>query len=162
GRAARSARTHHGDRDRSLPVLNLLDAGVAVVAVAAVFWLWSGISAFLGYRRLPGLRSADPLPNASLPTLAIVATAKDEAARVEGAARSLLAQDYPGLSLVIVDDRSMDGTGAILDRLAREDPRLRVVHIDSLPYGWVGKCHALARGAEATDSEWILFVDADV
>ncbi len=162
GRAARLTRTRHGDRDRNLPLLNLLDAGVAVVAGSAVYWLESGISAFFGYRRVPGLRSVDPLPESSLPTLAIVATAKDEAARVESAARSLLAQDYPGLSLVIVDDRSMDGTGAILDRLALEDPRLRVVHIDALPYGWVGKCYALARGAEATDSEWILFVDADV
>jgi len=142
--------------------LNLHDAGLAVVAGSAAYWLESGISAFFGYRRLPGLRSVDPLPSASLPTLAIVATAKDEAARVEGAARSLLAQDYPNFSIVIVDDRSVDGTGAILDRLALEDPRLRVVHIDSLPYGWVGKCHALARGAEATDTEWILFVDADV
>lgn len=142
--------------------MNALQLASAILAVSAVYWLESGISAFFGYRRIPGLRSVDPLPGASLPTLAIVATAKDEAARVEGAARSLLAQDYPGLSLVIVDDRSMDGTGAILNRLAHEDPRLRVVHIDSLPYEWVGKCHALARGAEATDSEWILFVDADV
>jgi len=142
--------------------LNPIDPGVAVVAVSALYWLWSGITAFFGYRHLPGLGSVKPLPEASLPTLAIVATAKDEAASVERAARSLLAQDYPRLSLVIVDDRSMDGTGAILDRLALEDPRLRVVHIDSLPYEWVGKCYALARGAEATDSEWILFVDADV
>jgi len=142
--------------------VNALQLASAVVAVSAAYWLETGISAFLGYRRIPGLRSVDPLADASLPTLAIVATAKDEAARVEDAARSLLAQDYPRLSIVIVDDRSVDGTGAILDRLASEDPRLRVVHVDSLPDGWIGKCHALARGAQATDSEWILFVDADV
>jgi len=134
----------------------------AVLAGAALYWLGSGITSFLGYRRVPGLRSVGPLTDSALPSLAIVATAKDEAERVEGAARSLLAQDYPHLSLVIVDDRSMDRTGAILNQLAVEDPRLHVVHIDALPYGWIGKCHALARGAEATDSEWILFVDADV
>jgi len=61
-----------------------------------------------------------------------------------------------------VDDRSNDATGKILDRLAREDHRLRVVHVEELPEGWVGKCHALASGATATNSEWILFVDADV
>ncbi len=142
--------------------MSALELASVVLGVSALYWLESGISAFLGYRRVPGLWSVDALPDASLPTLAIVATAKDEAERVEAAARSLLAQDYPRLSLVIVDDRSADGTGAILDRLAREDPRLRVVRVESLPDGWVGKCHALRRGAEATDSEWILFVDADV
>ena len=132
------------------------------MAVSALYWLESGISAFLGYRRVRGLKSVEPLRDEALPSLTIIATAKDEAAHVEHAARSLLAQEYPRIGLVIVDDRSSDRTGAILDQLASEDPRLRVVHIDSLPQGWVGKCHALARGAEATDSEWILFVDADV
>jgi glycosyltransferase involved in cell wall biosynthesis len=81
---------------------------------------------------------------------------------VEAAARSLLGQDYPKLTVIVVDDRSTDGTSEILDRLAAENPRLRVVHVTSLPEDWIGKCHALAEGARATDSEWILFVDGDV
>ncbi len=132
------------------------------VAVAALGWLEAGVSARLGFRRTPGLASVEPLRDEELPSLTILATAKDEALRVEQAARSLLAQDYPRLTLLVVDDRSEDETGAILDRLAREDPRLRVEHVTTLPEGWIGKCHALARGAESTDSEWILFVDADV
>jgi len=134
----------------------------AGVAGAALFWLEAGISARRGNRRVPGLRSVEPLRDEALPSLTILATAKDEAPRVEQAARSLLAQDYPRATLLIVDDRSTDETGAILNRLAREDPRLRVAHVDLLPDGWIGKCHALAKGAESTDSEWILFVDADV
>jgi hypothetical protein len=139
-----------------------LDFATAGVAVAALYWLEAGISAKLGYRRLPGLRSVEPLRDEALPTLTILATAKDEAPRVEQAVRSLLAQDYPRMTVLLVDDRSADGTGAILDRIAREDPRLRVTHLNALPEGWIGKCHALARGAQATDSEWILFADADV
>jgi glycosyltransferase involved in cell wall biosynthesis len=142
--------------------VRLLDLATAGVAVAALHWLEAGISARLGQRRLPGLRTVEPLRDEALPTLTVLATAKDEALRVEQAARSLLAQDYPKMTVLVVDDRSADGTGAILDRLAREDPRLRVAHVSDLPEGWIGKCHALARGAEATDSEWILFVDADV
>ncbi|HXF59675.1 MAG TPA: glycosyltransferase family 2 protein, partial [Candidatus Saccharimonadales bacterium] len=136
--------------------------GTAGVAVAAIYWLESGIAARLGRRRIPGLRSVEPMRDEALPTLTILAAAKDEASRVEAAARSLLGQDYPHLTLLVVDDRSTDRTSAILDRLAAEDPRLKVVHVESLPDGWIGKCHALACGAEATDSEWILFVDADV
>jgi len=139
-----------------------LDLATGGVALAALHWLEAGISGRLGRRRLPGLESVEPLRDEALPTLTVLATAKDEAARVEQAARSLLAQDYPKMTVLLVDDRSGDGTGAILDRLAQENPRLRVAHVTELPEGWIGKCHALARGAEETDSEWILFVDADV
>ena len=135
---------------------------IAILAVAALFWIDTGWGAARGARRMPGLADLAPLPDEALPSLTIVATAKDEAARVEHAARSLLAQRYPRLSVLIVDDRSTDGTGAILDRLAAEDPRLRVLHVTALPEGWIGKCHALARGAAASDSEWILFTDGDV
>ena len=132
------------------------------MVASALYWLESGLAARLGRRRVPGLRDVEPLPDEALPTLTIIAAAKDEAARVEEAARSLLREDHPRVTLLVVDDRSTDGTGAILDRLAREDPRLRVDHVRELPEGWIGKCHALAHGAARTDSEWILFVDGDV
>ena len=61
-----------------------------------------------------------------------------------------------------MDDRSSDGTGAILDRMAAEHPRLRVIHLSTLPAGWLGKNHALARGAAVATGEWLLFTDADV
>lgn len=140
----------------------MLTLATAGVAVSALYWLEAGISARRGYSRVPRLGAAEPLSDEALPSLTLIATAKDEAPRVEHAARSLLAQDYPKLQVLIVDDRSTDSTGAILDRLAREDPRLRVVHVESLPDDWIGKCHALSRGSGSTDSEWILFVDADV
>lgn len=139
-----------------------MDFATIGVAAAALFWLETGIAARLGRRRVPGLTDLEPIRDESLPTLTIVAAAKDEASRVEEAARSLLRQDYPNLTVIVVDDRSSDGTSGILDRLAAENPRLRVVHVTSLPEDWIGKCHALAEGAQATDSEWILFVDGDV
>lgn len=133
----------------------------AVLALSALFWLWIAWGAWRG-RRPPALGDAPPLPNSALPSLTIVATAKDEAEHVEAAARSLLAQDYPDARLVLVDDRSRDGTGALLDRLAAAAPRLRVVHVETLPEGWIGKCHALACGAALADTDWILFTDGDV
>jgi len=117
---------------------------------------------YAGVRRLRGLEEVEPLPDDALPTVTVVVAAKDEMARAERAARSLLAIDYPRLEIVIVDDRSTDGTGAILDRIAAEDPRLHVIHVDALPEGWIGKCHALARGEAVARGEWILFTDGDV
>jgi chlorobactene glucosyltransferase len=75
--------------------------------------------------------------------------------------RSLLAQRYPRLEVIVVDDRSTDRTGAILAALAREDARLQVVHGAPLPDGWVGKPWALVQGTAHAHGEWLLFTDAD-
>ena len=56
----------------------------------------------------------------------------------------------------------LHGTGAIIDRLARQDRRIRPIHIEVLPQGWLGKVHALHRGVQQAKGEWILFCDADV
>ncbi len=102
------------------------------------------------------------LPSGEWPALAVIFAARDEAQHVETATRSILTLDYPNLHVVAVDDRSQDDTGAILDRLALEDPRLTVIHVRDLPSGWLGKTHALQLASEATDAPWLLFTDADV
>ena len=63
---------------------------------------------------------------------------------------------------VEVDDRSVDRTGEIFDEFARGDERLEVVHVDSLPEGWLGKNHANHLGASRATSRWLLFTDGDV
>lgn len=130
--------------------------------IAAGFWLGSLPALIAGFRRVPYLGEVPPLPDAECPTLSIIVPACNEADTVEPAMRSLLRLDYPGVELIAVEDRSTDATGEILDRLAREDPRLRVLHVKELPGGWLGKNHALHRGAAAASGKWLLFTDADV
>jgi glycosyltransferase involved in cell wall biosynthesis len=96
------------------------------------------------------------------PRLSVVVPARDEALAIGRAVESLLAQDYPDLEVIVVDDRSSDATGAVVGELAARDPRLRAIHVTELPAGWVGKNHALMRGAENASGEWLLFTDADI
>ena len=88
--------------------------------------------------------------------------ARDEAGVIEVAARTMLRLDYPDLGVIAVDDRSSDETGAILDLLAAEDSKLRAVHVNLLPDGWLGKTHALQRGLEYSRADWVLLTDADI
>lgn len=103
----------------------------------------------------------DQVPEA-YPSVSVVVAACNEAATVENALQSLLGLDYPDYEVIVVNDRSTDGTGEILERIARGDGRLKVLHVERLPAGWLGKTHALFTGACSARGERILFTDADV
>jgi glycosyltransferase involved in cell wall biosynthesis len=108
------------------------------------------------------LSAVAPLPDAELPPVSVVVAARDEERGIEAALRSMLAQDLSRMEVVVVDDRSTDRTGEILERMAAAEPRLRVVHVRELPPGWLGKNHALETGAAAATGEIFLFTDADI
>jgi hypothetical protein len=96
------------------------------------------------------------------PRLSVVVPACNEAKTLEAAALTLAEQDYPDLELVLVDDRSTDGTGAIMDAVAARHRHAQAVHVSELPEGWLGKVHALHLGTQRASGEWILYADADV
>ncbi|HYC49772.1 MAG TPA: glycosyltransferase family 2 protein [Gemmatimonadaceae bacterium] len=132
----------------------VLAAGVALAAVVIVVQLvW-------GHLSIPSLRDVPPASD-GLATAVIVA-ARDEERHIRASVSSLLSQTYPALEVIVVNDRSTDATGTILDDLAREEPRLRVVHVDALPDGWLGKNHAMQLGARAAGAELLIFADGDV
>jgi glycosyltransferase involved in cell wall biosynthesis len=136
---------------------------IAILAVLWALWLWYAWL-FARIARLPNLRTGrtPPEPTAPWPKLSVVVACRNEEAGVRQALSSLLSQDYPDTEIIVVDDRSDDGTGAILRELATEHPVLRMVRVDTLPAGWLGKTHAMQVGAAAASGEWILFTDADV
>lgn len=135
----------------------LLDWLFWPAAVLGLVMALASLRAVLALRLLPpadaGLGRA---------AVTVVVAARDEAARIEQTVRRLLAQQGVDLQLVVVDDRSADGTGDILRKLAAEDARLEVVRVDELPPGWLGKCHALHVGAARAAGDWLLFTDGDI
>jgi glycosyltransferase involved in cell wall biosynthesis len=119
------------------------------------------LTVILGARQIPRLKDS-ALAEDGAPSVSIVVTALNEADTIAPALQSLLAIDYPDLEVIVINDRSTDATPQILERMAAEQPRLRVLHITTLPSGWLGKNHALQRGAEIARGEYLLFTDADV
>ena len=139
-------------------------SGLSISDVAAVLLFWLVV----WYRRLQ--QPAAPLPVVTPdlkpaatagPLVSIIVPARNEAPRIRRCLRSLLAQDYPHLEIIVVDDCSVDETGAIARELAQQDPRLTVIRGAPLPSGWMGKAHALHQGYKQSSGEWLLFTDAD-
>lgn len=131
-------------------------------ALALLGWLGVAWEVMHGNRKLRRLATlAAPAP-ARWPRVSLVFTARNEGATLGAAVPTMLALDYPDLEFIVINDRSEDDTGAILDGFAKKDPRLRVIHVTELTPGWLGKTHGLQLGGEAATGEWILFTDADI
>jgi cellulose synthase/poly-beta-1,6-N-acetylglucosamine synthase-like glycosyltransferase len=152
-------RTFVGRRDHLVSTLRLL------ASLGTLVWLALGLQWLRGIRNIPVLKE---LPEADrvehYPGLSVILVARDEERSVHESVASIVAQDYPGtLEVIAVNDRSTDRTGEILEELMTRYPdRLRVLHVESLPAGWLGKTHALYIGAARATGEWLLFTDADV
>lgn len=129
--------------------------------VMLVAWVGVAILLIVHTRKIRFMKDFSP-HLAQAPAVAIVIAVKDEEAEVEQALQSVCGLQYPNFRIIVVNDRSTDGTAAILQRMAAKDPRLTVITIDTLPDGWLGKNHALYKGYCASTEEWLLFTDADV
>ncbi|MFN3763638.1 MAG: glycosyltransferase, partial [Anaerolineae bacterium] len=98
---------------------------------------------------------------AGLEWVSVLVPARNEARNIRRCLESLLAQDYPLMEVLVLDDGSTDETPEIVAEMARRDPRLRLIPGQPLPAGWMGKnfaCHQLSQEARG---EWLLFTDAD-
>jgi len=120
------------------------------------------IEIVMGVRRMARIGRVAPLMDRNAPPVSIIIPARNEAATIEPALRSVLSLDYAPLEIIVVNDRSIDGTGAVLTRMQQHAPQLKVFHLTELPKGWLGKNHALQYGAERARGEYLLFTDADV
>jgi len=136
-------------------------AGIYTV-LTSILWTFMYRFILKQLRSAPKIGEVDASEPDSYPSLSILVTACNEEDSIEYALTSLLKQDYPEKEIIIVNDRSTDQTGAIIERLTNSYPELKCVHIDHLPENWLGKTHALKKGYEQATGEWVLFTDADV
>lgn len=138
--------------------------------MSAFAWLDHASAALLGAMLLVSLANLAFAPRLhragrlrAAPSVSLLIPARNEAANLRAHLPLLLAQDYPRLEIVVLDDQSDDGTAELVEDFARSTPgRLRLVRGASPPPGWVGKCWACWQLAAEARGELLVFCDADV
>lgn len=112
------------------------------------------------YRGMAKLRAGS---NQQLYRISVVIAARNEEHHIGPCLQALLAQTYPAdrFEIIVVDDRSTDGTAAIVDDYRARSPRVRMIEVTAVPDGVSPKKHALAQGIQAAHGDIIATTDAD-
>ena len=95
------------------------------------------------------------------PLISVLVPARDEENNIRACLESLRQQDYPNFEILVLDDNSVDGTAAIISRMAAIDSRIQLITGGPLPHDWAGKPFACYQLAQQARGDWLLFVDAD-
>jgi glycosyltransferase involved in cell wall biosynthesis len=122
----------------------------------------SSVTLAVGMKKMKRLGDVETGSAADRPLVSIVVPARNEEKNIEKSVLSLLMQEYGKLEIIVVNDRSIDHTSAVLQHLKDRFPRLHIMELTELPEGWMGKSHALAAGAASAAGEYLVFTDADV
>lgn len=123
---------------------------------------WLGILLFVRFiarvpSELPGAGPPDELPSVS-----VIVPARNEALNIERCISSLTASEYPHFDVIIVDDRSEDGTADLARAISSGNAqRVTVLEGAELPDDWIGKPWACHQGAAVATGDLLLFTDAD-
>ena len=114
--------------------------------------IYLGLYLFAIYKHQP--------PAQSLPKpVSVIVCAHNEEENLRALIPLLLSQNYPEFEVIVVDDRSDDGSVDFLRNF--EHPQLRKVRIDYRPDHIAGKKFALTLGIKAAKFDWLLLTDAD-
>jgi hypothetical protein len=137
----------------------------AFLGLVSLLWALLVLGAWLAGRdRRYRLEPVGQPPDAAegLPLVSLIIPARNEEAVIARAVRGALAQDWPALEVIVVDDASEDQTRARALEAGQGDPRLRVIQGRPLPQGWLGKPSACWHGQTQARGQRLVFVDADV
>jgi glycosyltransferase involved in cell wall biosynthesis len=133
-----------------MTALFVLYVGVTLAQIA----IWQFV-----FGRLVRHRPAAAIAPTGLPPVSVIICARNEAHNLRKNLPAVLAQQYPLVEVLVVDDDSGDDTGAVLSAFQTNYAHLRVLRLS--PKTSPGKKYALAQGIEAARYEHLVFTDAD-
>ncbi|MGL5879658.1 MAG: glycosyltransferase [Xenococcaceae cyanobacterium] len=141
---------------------------LTITSLSLVIWLflWFG----RGFFWQTNQQLTTPTDNLKqYPSICAVIPARNEAELLPQTLNSILNLDYPGsLSVILVDDRSTDGTAKIASEFAEKSVRkLQILTAEPLPVGWTGKLWAIEQGIRHAQQyipnvDYFLLTDADI
>jgi cellulose synthase/poly-beta-1,6-N-acetylglucosamine synthase-like glycosyltransferase len=125
---------------------------VAILAIQLLYFFVL-LVAFMKENRQP--------TTSAITGVSVLVCAHDEEENLRELIPILLSQNHSNYEVIVVDDRSNDGTYDLLLKLTRENPKLRMVTVRDLPKHMTGKKFALTMGIKAAKNDWVLLTDAD-
>ncbi|MCA0982836.1 glycosyltransferase [Halobacillus yeomjeoni] len=131
-----------------------------LLLLLAIFWTVILVDFLIGLKKIPSIDNVEAVEMDEF--VSVIIPAKDEQESIRQTIMSLLNQRKVNLEVIAVNDRSEDQTGAIMKDLAEVYPNVKMMNIEHLPSGWLGKNHALSRGVSAAAGTHLLFTDADI
>jgi biofilm PGA synthesis N-glycosyltransferase PgaC len=105
--------------------------------------------------------SISPILSTAARPISVVISARNEAVNLQDFLPSILEQKYPEYEVVVVNDRSWDGTYDVLEEFARQYSHLKIVQVNEGEKFIAGKKFALTMGIKAAKYDWLVFTDAD-
>ena len=93
--------------------------------------------------------------------LSVIISARNEEANLLKYLPSVLHQNYPNFEVIVVNDRSWDGTADILKDFDKKYDHLKIVTVTDGDKFIAGKKFAVTMGIKAASNEWLVFTDAD-
>ncbi len=146
-----------------------------IVPTACVLLLWGCRHVMIARHRRQSFSLTEEYPSgdagagecaqtpedADPPLISVIVAAKDEQENIESCVRTMLSQDYGDFEMIVANDRSTDRTGEIVERIASEDGRVKLINIEHLPPGWCGKNNAMQTAIAQARGDWLCMIDAD-
>jgi len=112
------------------------------------------------HQKLASVSIEEPLPNGIRP-LSVVICARNEAENLKNFLPAIMDQNYPDFEVIVVNDRSWDGTRVVLEEFAEKYEKLKVVTVADGGKFIAGKKFAVTMGIKAAKNDWLVFTDAD-
>ncbi|MGF1924014.1 MAG: glycosyltransferase [Bacteroidia bacterium] len=103
----------------------------------------------------------DTIAESPLNPLSVIICARNEVSNLEKFLPEILLQDYPSFEVIVVNDRSWDGTADLLEAFAKKYDKLKVVTVADGEKFIAGKKFAVTMGIKAAAHQWLVFTDAD-
>lgn len=137
---------------------------MGLFGLVALIWVLTVVTVIARGRDLEFRITADRDPEAPRTgeLVSVIIPARNEEGNIGLCLDAVKAQTYQDLEVIVLNDRSEDGTGAEIEARQADDPRIKMIPGEERPEGWMGKVWACHVAQQKAQGEVLLFIDADV